>query len=66
MTQIQIAKLTPQQDKLWNDTRAALIWHCPAFSHIFYTLLQNTGSEHKADLHRRREDTHRSDRRQVT
>ena len=48
MTQIQIAKLTPQQDKLWNDTRAALIWHCPAFSHIFYTLLQNTGNDQKA------------------
>jgi predicted metal-dependent peptidase len=37
--------LTVQQDKLWSDTRAALIWHCPAFSHIFYTLLQNTGNQ---------------------
>lgn len=46
--QIKISQLTPQQDKLWSDTRAALIWHCPAFSHIFYTLLQNTGSQHKA------------------
>jgi predicted metal-dependent peptidase len=43
MQKINVVKLTPQQDKLWSDTRAALIWHCPAFSHIFYTLLQNTG-----------------------
>lgn len=48
MTQIAVSKLSPQQEKLWSDTRAALIWHCPAFSHIFYTLLQNTGSEQKA------------------
>src|SRR6185295_5977985 len=25
--------------------RAALIWHCPAFSHIFYNMLQNTGNK---------------------
>src|ERR1700761_2252486 len=48
MKQIKVTPLTPQQDKLWADTRAALIWHCPAFSHIFYTLLQNTGSKHQA------------------
>lgn len=48
MTQIAISKLTPQQEKLWSDTRAALIWHCPAFSHIFYTLLQNTGTRDQA------------------
>ena len=35
------AKLTPAQEKAWNDTRSALLWHAPAFSHIFYTLLQN-------------------------
>jgi predicted metal-dependent peptidase len=48
MRTIQVIPLTPQQDKLWSDTRAALIWHCPAFSHIFYTLLQNTGTDQKA------------------
>ena len=46
--QIKTVQLTPQQEKLWNDTRAALIWHCPAFSHIFYTLLQNTGTKAQA------------------
>jgi predicted metal-dependent peptidase len=44
MKTIKQVALTPQQEKLWSDTRAALIWHCPAFSHIFYTLLQNTGN----------------------
>lgn len=48
MKTYNVVPLTPQQDKLWNDTRAALIWHCPAFSHIFYTLLQNTGSKANA------------------
>ncbi len=48
MTTINVTQLTPKQEQLWNDTRAALIWHCPAFSHIFYTLLQNTGNQHKA------------------
>ena len=33
--------LTPQQEKAWSDTRSALMWHAPAFSHIFYSLLQN-------------------------
>lgn len=48
MREIKVTPLTPQQEKLWSDTRAALIWHCPAFSHIFYTLLQNTGSKASA------------------
>lgn len=48
MSQIPVVQLTPQQEKLWGDTRAALIWHCPAFSHIFYTLLQNTGNKAQA------------------
>lgn len=48
MQTIKRAVLTPQQEKLWSDTRAALIWHCPAFSHIFYTMLQNIGDKFNA------------------
>lgn len=48
MQSIRRVPLTPQQEKLWSDTRAALIWHCPAFSHIFYTLLQNAGPKAQA------------------
>src|SRR5882724_4594049 len=48
MSTFNVVALTPQQEKMWSDTRAALIWHCPAFSHIFYTLLQNTGTKSNA------------------
>lgn len=40
--------LTAAQEKLWSDTRVALLWHCPAFSHIFYSMLDNAGSKHVA------------------
>lgn len=40
--------LTPAQEKLWSDTRVALLWHCPAFSHILYTMLDNANSKHVA------------------
>jgi predicted metal-dependent peptidase len=40
--------LTPQQEKLWSDTRVALLWHQPAFSHIFYSMLDNANSKHVA------------------
>ena len=41
-------ELTPQQEKLWSDTRVALLWHQPAFSHIFYSMLDNANSRHVA------------------
>ena len=34
-------EITKDQAKLWSDTRVALSWHCPAFMHIFLTLLDN-------------------------
>ena len=40
--------LTPQQEKLWDSTRVALIWHCPAFSHIFYSMMDKSGSKYIA------------------
>jgi predicted metal-dependent peptidase len=40
--------LTPAQEKKWSDTRVSLLWHCPAFSHIFYTMMDNAGSKHVA------------------
>ena len=47
-TKPQKCELTPQQEKLWSDTRVALLWHQPAFSHIFYSMLDNAGSKHVA------------------
>lgn len=46
--QLTPCALTTQQEKLWSDTRTALIWHCPAFSHILYTMLDNAKSKHIA------------------
>ena len=43
-----IVQLTPQQDKLWQDTRVALMWKCPAFTHILYSMLDTVGSKHVA------------------
>jgi len=40
--------LTPVQADAWGKTRTALNWHCPAFTHIFYTMLDNTASKHVA------------------
>ena len=54
----QKCELTPQQEKLWSDTRVALLWHQPAFSHIFYSMLDNAGSKRCGDVHPRH--SHRS------
>lgn len=40
--------LTPKQEQDWERTRAALVWVCPAFTHIFYTMLDNANSKHIA------------------
>ena len=41
----EICALTPQQNKLWSDTRVALLWNCPAFTHIFYSMLDNANQK---------------------
>lgn len=37
--QLNIVQLTPQQRKQWEMTRAALLWGCPAFTHVLYTMM---------------------------
>ena len=44
----QKCELTLQQEKLWSDTRVALLWHRPAFSHVYHSMLDNAGSKHVA------------------
>ena len=34
-------EITKEQQKLWSETRVALGWQCPAFMHIFLTLMDN-------------------------
>jgi predicted metal-dependent peptidase len=48
MDKIEHCALTPAQEKAWSDTRVALVWKCPAFSHILYTMLDNSGTKHNA------------------
>lgn len=36
--------LTQQQQKAWEMTRTALLWHCPAFTHILYTMMNPRGA----------------------
>lgn len=48
MSEFETAVLTPDQSKKWGETRAALVWHCPAFSHIFYTMMNKEGGEYIA------------------
>lgn len=43
--EITRVKLDPKQTKMWDDTRTALLWGSPAFSHILYTMLDRVDSE---------------------
>lgn len=38
---IKHVALNATQQKLWSDTRVALMWQCPAFTHIFYTMMSD-------------------------
>lgn len=48
MTPFKRVPLSVQQVRLWSDTRAALLWHCPAFTHVFYTMMDTAGSDQVA------------------
>ena len=39
MTDIRKVKMTKKQLQDWDDTRAALMYYAPEFTHIFYTLM---------------------------
>jgi predicted metal-dependent peptidase len=34
--------------KKWGDTRAAMIWHAPAFTHLLYSMMNKNNNEHIA------------------
>lgn len=48
LTNVQAIELTPTQEKLWQDTRVALLWKCPAFTHLLFSMLDTVGSKHVA------------------
>lgn len=37
-------KLTPAQTQQWDMTRTSLMWNCPAFTHILYTMMSDHGA----------------------
>lgn len=48
MSELPIIELTAEQQKAWDATRTALVWHCPAFTHILYSMLNNNKGSHIA------------------
>ena len=38
-------KLTPQQNKQWIETRGALLWGAPAFTHLLYSMMNPSGDQ---------------------
>lgn len=45
MTKFELAELTSDQKQKWAATRSALVWHCPAFSHVFYSMMDSKGAD---------------------
>lgn len=45
MTDITRVELTADQKRKWIETRSAMLWSCPAFSHILFSLLNPEGGE---------------------
>jgi predicted metal-dependent peptidase len=39
MQSVETVKLTPKQQAEWDKSRVALMWHCPAFTHILYEMM---------------------------
>lgn len=42
---INDVELKPEQKRKWLETRSALLWGCPAFTHLLYSMLNPTGNE---------------------
>lgn len=45
MTKINRIEITPEQKRKWIETRTAMLWACPAFSHILFSMLNPEGGE---------------------
>lgn len=45
MTDFAQTKLDPSQNKAWEMTRASLLWNCPAFTHILYSMMTPDGED---------------------
>lgn len=45
---LQPCSLTPQEERMWNETRVALLWQAPMFTHIFYEMMNCSTSSYIA------------------
>lgn len=45
MQGIKTVEITPEQKRKWIETRSALLWKCPAFTHILFSMLNPTQGE---------------------
>ena len=45
MTKLNEVKLTPDQQRKWTETRSAILWSCPAFTHLLYSMLNPSGGQ---------------------
>lgn len=45
MPALKVVQLTSEQKRKWIETRSALLWKCPAFTHILFTMLNPTQGE---------------------
>ena len=45
MLKITQVELTPAQKKAWIETRSALLWTCPAFTSILFSMLNPAKGE---------------------
>lgn len=44
-TPLKVVSLTADQQRKWIETRSALLWKCPAFTHILFSMLNPTQGE---------------------
>lgn len=44
MTPYTEVKLSAEHNRKWTETRSAILWACPAFTHLLYSMLNPSGS----------------------
>jgi len=45
---VESIPLDPAQQKAWDMTRSAMLWNCPMFTHVFYTMMNPRGKSDAA------------------
>lgn len=46
--ELEEATLTPEQQRAWDTTRAALLWNNPAFTHVLYSMMNSKSRKNVA------------------